>query len=807
MRKSFFLILFCFPYLLFSQSTKRTLKAKRTTSSPKIDGILNDIVWQNVDIAKGFVMKDPGSGDLEPENRKSTVKVIYDDDAIYFAAELKDSNPNDISRQFSSRDQIGQTDYFQVNINPNNDGLNDTEFIVMSTGVQADAKAKNGGGNSRRKDFSWSAVWYSQVTITDDGWVVEMKIPYSALRFANTEVQNWGINFFRKMHKHNEEYSWSLIDKTKGSYTQYSGSLNGIENVKPPVRLNFSPYASLSLTNNEDGTEFEKSIGMDLKYGINESFTLDATLIPDFGQTAFDEQVLNLGPFEQRYSEKRSFFTEGTELFGKGGLFYSRRIGNTPVNADELEDNLAENEEIIDSPDKVNMLNALKVSGRTKKGLGIGVFNAITEKTSATIENITTGEIRKEVTEPFANYSVLVLDQQFNKNSSVSLINTNVLRNGSFRDANVIGALFDISDKNNKYNIDGHYKLSSVRENGETLTGNSTKLGISKTFGNLQYGIDYFGSNDTYDISDLGFQRRNNYSNYRGYISYRIFEPTEYFNSMRISLRGGVDYLFKPNEYTGNNVEVDAFFVLKNKFAFGLNTETGLGDQKDYYEPRVDGRFFKQNGVLETGAWVSTDYRKKFALDVRGGYALQYDTDTRFHSLNISPRYRFSDKFEVIYSIRFSKLINELGYVNELDNGDIIFGKRDVENMTNTIAGKLSFNTKSSVSLSFRYYWSPVTYEDDFYSLNTDGNLDDHTYFDNHNINYNIWNLDLSYSWEFAPGSQLVALYRNSLFKEDELSHLDFGKNLENLFKEPIANNISLKFIYYLDYNKLKTWL
>ena len=241
MKNSFFIILLITPLLTFSQSIKKSLNATRTTSSPKIDGILNDEEWQNVDIAGDFVMKDPGSGELEPVNRKSTVKVIYDDEAIYFSAELKDDNPNNISRQFSSRDQIGQTDYFQVNINPNNDGLNDTEFIVMSTGVQADAKARTsgGGGNFRRKDFSWSAVWYSEVTITNDGWIVEMKIPYSALRFANTIVQNWGINFFRKMHKHNEEYSWNFIDKTKVSYTQYSGDLKGIENVKTHVRLNF----------------------------------------------------------------------------------------------------------------------------------------------------------------------------------------------------------------------------------------------------------------------------------------------------------------------------------------------------------------------------------------------------------------------------------------------------------------------------------------------------------------------------------------------------------------------------------------
>ena len=145
--------------------------------------------------------------------------------------------------------------------------------------------------------------------------------------------------------------------------------------------------------------------------------------------------------------------------------------------------------------------------------------------------------------------------------------------------------------------------------------------------------------------------------------------------------------------------------------------------------------------------------------------------------------------------------------MNELEDGAIIFGNRDLKNVTNSISSKLSFNTKSSMALSFRHYWSPVDYDTNYYVLNDLGRLDDHSYSENHDINYNIWNLDLSYSWEFAPGSQLVALYRNSIFNSDEYADLNFKENLDNLFNEPVTNNFSLKFIYYLDYNKLKNWL
>jgi len=802
MKKILFVSCLIFTISIHSQIAKKSVSALRITKSPVIDGKLNEAFWSNAEEAKDFVMFEPGDGGNEREDKKTTVKIAYDNEAIYFGATMYDNNPEEIPMQFGGRDQFGNVDFFLISINPNNDGQNDTEFAVMSTGAQGDAKVSSG-----REDFSWNAVWDSEVTVTNNSWVVEIKIPYSALRFSNTNIQTWGINFHRRINKLNEQYVWNYIDKKVGEISQYSGEINGISNIKPPTRLSFSPYASSSYTTYDGESEFDNSIGMDLKYGINESFTLDATLIPDFGQTAFDDQVLNLGPFEQRYDEKRSFFTEGTELFGKGGLFYSRRVGNAPVNYDIVEENLNTDEELINNPDKVNMINAVKISGRTKKGLGIGVFNAITEKTSATIKNNTTGETREEVTEPLANYNLLVLDQQFNKNSSVSLVNSNVLREGNFRDANVTALLFDISDKQNKFNIVGNYKVSNVKEYGETINGYSAFLEFGKRSGNIQYEIGHWRVNDTYDIKDLGFQSRNNLANYFSQISYQIFEPTKKLSNFRISFENEFRYQNNPNKYSGNNFEINARFITLNRLAYGGKIESSIGNQYDFYEPRVEGRFFKENARFFTNAWISTDYRKKLAFDLRGFYFKRYNDTNKTYSINFSPRFRFSDKFQIIHAIDFRKSVNEKGYVNELENGEIIFGNRDAKTITNTLTSKLNFSTKSSLALSFRHYWSPVVYDATFYELNNEGTLDTSSYEENHDINYNIWNLDLSYSWEFAPGSQLVALYRNSIFNEDDLSDLSFKENLDNLFKEPVTNNISLKLIYYLDYNKLKTWL
>ena len=189
------------------------------------------------------------------------------------------------------------------------------------------------------------------------------------LHFVFQERKNklGGLNFFREIKRDRQKYSWNFIDNKTNAFIQQSGILQGIENIKPPTRLFFLPYSSFYVNANAaDKTNGLPKGGLDIKYGINEAFTLDAVLIPDFGQTKFDDKILNLSPFEQQFSENRAFFTEGTDLFSKGGLFYSRRIGQN--GSPKLDDN----ETVLKNASTVNLINSVKVSGRTKDGLGIG---------------------------------------------------------------------------------------------------------------------------------------------------------------------------------------------------------------------------------------------------------------------------------------------------------------------------------------------------------------------------------------------------------------------------------------------------
>ena len=785
---------------------KKVLTISKTDDAPKIDGILDDQVWASAEPATDFIQFRPDMGAKPAPEKTTTVKMAYDDNAIYLSAYLKDK-PEDIQRQFTSRDNFGNSDFFGVIFNPNNDAQNDTEFFVFSSGTQADAVASPDNG----EDFGWNAVWDSEVRLVDDGWIVEMKIPYAALRFSNQEVQTWGIQFHRRFRIDNSQYSWNPIDMTKGNIGLYHGELQGIQNIEPPTRLSFYPFVS-SLQKTYDGSsESDYRVGLDVKYGITENFTLDATLIPDFSQAGFDRVTLNLGPFEQTFSEQRQFFTEGVDLFNKGNLFFSRRVGSAPTGSVDLNDN-----EITKKfPSKVKTLNATKVSGRTKKGLGVGFFNAITEKTNVIIQDTISGEIREQVVEPLANYNILVIDQQFNRNSSVSLINTNVIRSGEFRDANVTGLLFDVSNKSNKYNLSGEAKMSRLNLIGDDQVGYSARLSAAKIYGNYRARVGISMADRKYDINDLGLQFRNNFNNLFFNASYRIFEPTEKLNNFSVFMWGNYNRLFDPNTYTGNNFGVSVNGQTKKLLWFGGNFNTQIGKQYDYFEPRdtANNRFFIYENWLNGNAWFETNNNKVLAVEGNAGFGTLFEDGRDLFNfwLGFEPTVRFNDNFRINYDLYYQNNKGNRGFVTNTGD-DIVFGERDQVSLTNSLSGSYNFNPLHALTLTFRNYWTTVTYDQDLFALMENGRLDQQAGYDKENIgfdpdiNFMTWNLDLRYTWQFAPGSQLIALYRNQLFNQDTASEINYGNSLGNLFDQPIEHTFSLRLIYFLDYNNMKGW-
>ena len=801
--KNIKILLFIFFFSLsISAQDRKVLETTRINTPPSIDANLDDKAWEGVNVAKDFVMFQPGDGDAERNEQRSEVKVVYDDGAIYIGAKLHDSNPSEILKELGERDDMRKnTDVFFFIINPYNDGQQVFSFAVTAAGVQIDVKFDIEGND----DSKWNAVWESDVKIVDDGWIVEMRIPYSELRFPEKNVQEWGLNFLRSVKKLNEEYTWNYIDKSTGKFVQYNGLLTGISDIKPPTRLSFMPYVSGYVDNYDSKTLYNYNAGMDLKYGINESFTLDMTLIPDFGQAAYDEQVLNLGPFEVKFDENRQFFTEGTELFSKGNLFYSRRIGDVPTKFYDVQYGTdLDKYDIVENPVKTPLINATKVSGRTKGGLGIGFFNAITKQTIAEIKDKLTGEITEIETEPISNYNVFVLDQRFNGNSSVSLINTNVVRSGEFRDANVTGLLYDISNNSNSYKVFGEVKYSHVLPMPDSLkNGLQSMIGLEKTKGNFRFNHETRLTTEDYDNSDLGFMRFSNIWEIDSEVSYQTFEPQGNFNSYSVSFGVYHDRQFKPDHFIKVDLSLRGRATTLNFFSFGGYLRYSPLGKYDFYEPREDDRYLKIPSYFSGGTWISTDFRKKFAVETYIGYSHSAEWQKNSYSFNFSPRYRISDKLFIELNVNRELMFNDVGWVNTTANGDIIMGFRELRNLVSSLGSSYTFNNKMSVNLSFRHYWADIIYTD-YMKLADNGDLIPTNYNDEHDITFNSWNIDLSYSWWFSPGSEISVLYRNSLLSNHTGAGLGYNENLNLMFDNPVQNNISIKLVYYIDFNGVK---
>jgi Domain of unknown function (DUF5916) len=800
----------------FSQQEKKKIAAQRISKSLKIDGILDEPEWKTTQVADKFTALRPTP--FVPENpaNKSEVYFLYNDEGLYIGGYFHEDKKDSIASELIGRDGFGNNDFVGVIFDTYNDKINGFEYFVTPLGEQMDAKqAPNQNGNS--EDFSWNAVWQSGAKIHNDGWSFEIFLPYSAIRFGKKKVQDWGLNIVRKRQKSGQQLFWQSIDPTANGFLTQEGMLTGLTDIKPPLRLQFSPYFSTYVNhypyNQADVKNLNTQVngGMDVKVGLNQAFTLDMTLIPDFGQVQSDKRVLNLTPFEVKYDENRTFFTEGTELFNKGNLFYSRRIGGQPIHYWDVEGG---NESVIKNPQQSKLVNATKISGRTQKGLGVGVLNAVTKPQFALIEN-NNKEQRSIETDPLTNYNVFVLDQTMKHNSSISFVNTNVWRAGKDYDANVSAFLFDLNDKKNKWNVGGSASVSNVLgKDGKNTTGYSHSIYFGKTSGKFNFNISQELYNSKYDKSDLGYFTNNNTIDNSIYMGYSWIKPKKWFNRLRLNFNSYYSRLVTPIDLLkrkemmyqngGGNVNMNG--QTKKLWFVGTNVNWGY-NYNDFYETRVPGRVFKNKGRIGIGVWWNSNESKKLSW---GGEVFTGKGGV-FKRKSISPtlfgKIRFSSKFSIDNSLSLEFHKNNPGWAAIKYSGagplndTIIFSRRDLRTVENTLGFKYNFNNKMGITLRARHYWSKVSPQQ-FYELNNLGDMATPSvpFTQNVNQNYNYFSADLVYTWQFAQGSFINAVWKNI----GESFNRDFEKNyfsnLDKTISGPQANSFSIRVIYFLDY-------
>jgi hypothetical protein len=429
-----------------------TIRATRLSHEIVLDGILDEEAWSLAEPATLFTQLDPLEG--EPGSERTKVIILYDDEALYVGAILRDRHP--VSTRLGRRDGfLMESDWLTVSLDTYNDKRTGFKFEVNPSGVRGDEALS--GGQDRRGDSSWDPVWQVATHIDKEGWTAEIRIPFSQLRFRNQSEQVWGIQISRDIARNREKQLFSFTPKDQAGGIARYGYLVGIEGISPAQGLEILPYVQgraeyvpvaqdgdAGLANPfRDGSDFFFGAGVDLKYRLSSNLTLSSTFNPDFGQVEVDPAVVNLTAFETRFQEKRPFFVEGAGIFsfGQGGgggggggaggggagggggggddgsgtgptqLLYSRRIGDSPPGR------LPGEAVHSDKPDATTILGAAKLTGRTSGGWSVGILEAVTARQMAPYVDQSGNRGEAQVS-PLSNFFVGRLRKDFRSGQS-----------------------------------------------------------------------------------------------------------------------------------------------------------------------------------------------------------------------------------------------------------------------------------------------------------------------------------------------------------------------------------------------------
>jgi hypothetical protein len=627
------------------------VEAGRTPSEIRVDGKLDDEAWASVPAFTDFTQRDPEEG--APATERTELRLVYDDDALYVGVRLLDSEPAKVVRRLSRRDVNADADRFSIYLDPRRDRLTGVRFEVSAAGVQNDEIIYN----DTWMDDSWDAVWLSAVHHDDQGWSVEMRIPFSELRFLPGDSQTWGVNASRYIQRKNESDWLALVPKTESGLASRMAELTGIRGVNPRTPLVVVPYAAAGAETGPvdagdpffDGSDAFGSVGLDLRRKIGSSFALDATVNPDFGQVEVDPAVVNLTDFETFFPEKRPFFVEGAQIFdnfGRNGannyygfmrtepdLFYTRRIGRAPQGSPEGD--------FVSAPRATTILGALKLSGKSASGWSVGVLEAVTGREYA---RWSAGADRgRQEVEPLSNYFVLRAFRD-GARAGYGLLATAVNRDlrepllaaglaGAAYVGGVDGYLFLDGRKDwvaagrmagshvggSREAIEG-LQLASARyfqrpdrpelrldPTRTGLAGWTGSLNLNRQSGRVRPNVAVWATSPGFESNDLGFNSRSD--RWGGHVALQLQEPEpDSFTRFRsLTVAKAWTYNFDGDKQ-GDAVNVFGRLRFRNYWNAGLNGSfrwRSLDDRQTRGGPSMT-----TGEAWNAGGWLESDERK-----------------------------------------------------------------------------------------------------------------------------------------------------------------------------------------------------
>lgn len=828
-------------------SLNRSYQTGRIENRPKIDGKLDDACWKTARWDGQFIQQQPQQAGKP--SRDTYVAIVFDSDNLYVALKCFDEAKH-IRSVLSRRDEYGG-DAVGIALDTYGDNRTAFEFNVTAAGQKIDFMHVG----PQEYDENWEAIWEAESAIQDSLWTVEMRIPFSQLRFARGEEKNWGLHIWRWIDRLQEEDHWKLLPIDAPALVYLFGDLTGIQSIRQKRKLELLPYLNLKYSPNTDlKGEWNEGAGLDGKLGLSPDFTLDFSVNPDFGQVEADPSILSLKTYEVFYDEKRPFFLEGNNVFdytaGRDLLFYSRRIGHAPSLEPTLEDG-----ETMSLPDNTSIINALKLTGKTKDGLSVGFMHSLTSRETATIYN--TDSVYKATVEPYTNYTIGRVKQDFNKGNTVlGGIVTSVYRNIQNSELEFLpksaltgGIDFIHNWKKRKYFVDfksffsqikgteeaiASLQLSSLHffqrpdanhldyDAGKTeLSGHGGTLKGGKRSGKFRANASFAWRSPGVNLNDVGYVYQTDYLEETAELRYQVNKPKGIWRDYWFRLTQLSNWTYG-GELSKQELAAHTYLRFRNLWNvhFNLERDYNVFDTKElrggpmlYKDPSWDSEIFIQSNPSKN---LFTGFGTRFVFG-----------DDQVTARNITQCYlmwRLGKNLNISNQTVYQRNVDYHQYAGRVNLSDgnkgYIIGQIDQDVLVSTL--RIEYFLTPEFSL--QYYASPyasIGKYSDFRRVNQSqsrslneryisltASLDDGIYtLTEQNDSYRIYNPDFTFKelnsnlilrWEYRPGSTLFFVWNNTIY--DYLSRTyesSIRRTFGHIFDSSSQNVFMLKFTYW----------
>jgi len=786
-------------------------------SVPRINGQLDDEIWSLGEWKGDFVQQFPHSG--RPASEASWFKILYDHSNLYVALVCKDSEPDKIIERLGPRDSRAG-DIAGIAIDSYFDKRTAFEFSITVAGQKMDVKHLGDWDF----DYNWNAVWDGATSRTDTGWIAEIKLPFSQIRYSNQAEHIWGLHFYRVISRKQEANSWDPIPREAPATVYLFGELQGIENIRSSRQVEFLPYAlgSYSLLQEADQWgEFGFNAGLDAKVGISSDFTLDLTVNPDFGQVEADPSVLNLSSFETFYEEKRPFFLEGNDVFDfelAGDIpYYSRRIGSAPYFSNSYKDWT-----FTDLPDRTTILGAAKLSGKNKNGLSVGLIDGLTASAYGTAYN-EEGTRKEAVVSPLSNYLASRIKRDFDDGNTVvggvfSLVNRFSSDSVSelLLPSSAISGGLDLLHywKNKNYYMEvksiasqmngsaesilqkqlshthrfqrpdaDYLEVDSLRER---LGGHGALARLGKNGGNWNFHLQGQYRSPGLNLNDMGYIRQADFLGEEIQGSYEMNEPKKWIRSYSIKLSQKAEWSFG-GENTGNQLR--ASFLLRNNSLWSFNMNSKYEFSILNTRELRGGPALRNDPYYLLGLSVQSNTTKKLYVGISYDYSSTSIENSYENSLMLDLTWMPVKRFKISGLVHLWYWKYHQQYVSSIpgtSSTEYVVGHIDRQTTAFTLRGELYITPE----LSIQYYGSP------YYSV---GDFDDFRRVEQahaRNIDDRLEELDVSY----YPETNTYSYIQDSEsyeFINPDFSFMQFRSNL--VFRWEYKLGSTLYFVWSHD--------